>query len=45
MRRYVLTFAFILAGTALIVTGVILGDPASVLSKAIRICMECVGIG
>ena len=35
----------LLAGGALIVTGILAGDPAAVLQKAIRICMECVGIG
>ena len=35
----------LLAGGALVVTGILAGDPAAVLQKAIRICMECVGIG
>lgn len=29
----------------LIVTGIVQGQPAQVLAKAIRVCMECVGIG
>ena len=32
-------------GAILIVAGVILGQPAAVLAKAVRICMECVGLG
>lgn len=30
---------------ALIVLGIAQGQPAQVLAKAIRVCMECVGIG
>lgn len=33
------------AGIVLIAVGCILGQPDSVLAKAIRICLECVGIG
>ncbi len=33
------------AGIVLIAVGCILGQPDSVLVKAIRICLECVGIG
>ncbi|MBP5153218.1 MAG: thioredoxin [Lachnospiraceae bacterium] len=32
-------------GAILIIAGVILGQPAAVLAKAVRICMECVGLG
>jgi hypothetical protein len=27
------------------VTGTILGEPETVLNKAINVCMECIGIG
>ena len=33
------------AGLALTVIGIVKGDPAGVLAKAVKICMECVGIG
>jgi len=33
------------AGIALIVTGLVLGQNAAVLKKAIRICTECIGLG
>lgn len=33
------------AGLLLIGFGIIQGQPAQVLAKAVRICMECVGIG
>ena len=35
----------LLIGTALTTAGLLQGQYASVLAKAIRICMECVGIG
>ena len=35
----------ILAAGALIAFGIVQKQPAQVLAKAIRICMECVGIG
>lgn len=36
---------FALLGTLLIVVGILQGQPGLVMAKAIRICMECVGIG
>ncbi|MDD6967489.1 MAG: CD1871A family CXXC motif-containing protein [Candidatus Faecousia sp.] len=33
------------AALALIVLGIVQKQPAQVLAKAIRVCMECVGIG
>ena len=38
-------FILLAAGAALTVFGLWQGQYASVLAKAIRICMECVGIG
>lgn len=35
----------ICAGCILMGIGIFLGQPASVMAKAIRVCMECVGIG
>lgn len=33
------------AGIVLTAIGILRGQPAQVMAKAIRICMECVGIG
>lgn len=38
-------FILLAAGAALAAAGLLQGQYASVLAKAIRICMECVGIG
>ena len=35
----------LLAGVAMLCFGVWRGEAASVLSKAIKLCLECVGIG
>ncbi|MBQ1820017.1 MAG: hypothetical protein II117_00290 [Clostridia bacterium] len=34
-----------IAGTAFLLFGIFSGQAESVLKKAIRICMECIGIG
>lgn len=35
----------LLAAAALVIFGIAQGQPEQVMAKAIRICMECVGIG
>ena len=35
----------LLSAVAMILLGIRLGEADTVLSKAIRLCMECVGIG
>ena len=45
-KRKLLTGAIVLAAAAgMIVAGVLLGQYPQVLGKAIRICLECIGIG
>lgn len=45
MRKYLPAAILIVLAIVLIVIGIILQQPDSVLHKAIRICMECVGLG
>ena len=35
----------LVAALALIITGIVFGQYSQVLGKAIRICLECIGIG
>ncbi len=35
----------LVAGLAFVLVGILRGEAAVVLSKAIKLCMECVGIG
>ena len=43
--KVVSQIVLIVAGVAMVCFGVMRGEAATVLSKAIRICLECVGIG
>ncbi len=43
--RNILQFVLLIAGIAMIGYGAIRGEAATVLGKAIKLCLECVGIG
>ena len=44
-KKAVAQLIFIAAGVGMLCYGVMRGEADSVLGKAIRLCLECVGIG
>lgn len=45
MKRNVPAFIMIAIALFLIAAGVYLKQPSAVMRKAVRICMECIGLG
>lgn len=45
IEKNFLAIAVMLVGIALIVYGISRGQVTAVLNKAVRVCMECIGIG
>lgn len=45
MKRNLPACLVLIAAAALILAGIQQGQPSQVLTKAIRVCLECVGIG
>ncbi len=45
MKHRALQFALILFGSMLVITGIKRQEVHTVLTKAINICLECIGIG
>lgn len=45
MKKYVGTALLLLASVALIGAGISQGQPQQVLTKAIHVCLECIGVG
>ena len=41
----VVQVALLIGGIAMVCFGVIRGEAVAVLAKAIRLCLECIGIG
>ena len=45
MKRRLCAGILIVVSISLIIVGVITKQPGAVMRKAVRICMECVGLG
>lgn len=45
VKKSVLRFGALAVSAALIAAGLALGQHQEVLQKAVRICLECIGIG
>ena len=45
MKRYITAIILIILSAGLIAAGIIMHQPESILHKAVRICMECIGLG
>lgn len=45
MKKKIIRFSIAAVGIVLLVLGLMQGDYLDTLQKAIRICMECIGIG
>lgn len=45
MRKRIISIVLIVASIVLIAVGIVLKQNSAVVTKAIRICLECVGIG
>ncbi len=45
MKKKLLFGVLMVVSAGLVTTGIILKQPAMVLAKAVKICMECIGLG
>ena len=45
MKRNLMRIGGLTAGAVLIVLGIVRGEPAEIWEKAVRVCLECIGIG
>ena len=44
-KRNLPAFALLLTGAVFLTIGILRGENRTVLAKAVRICLECIGIG
>lgn len=44
-RKNIIRTVCLVIGCVLIMLGVLRGEPEAVLQKAVKLCLECIGIG
>lgn len=44
-QKFIMQSCLLLMGSAFIIYGAVRGEAATVLAKAVKICLECIGIG
>ena len=45
MKKYGITISLLVLGVIFVLFGIYRGEVQSVFSKAIHVCLECIGIG
>ncbi len=45
LKRNMKSLVILAAAAALIIAGLVMEQNAQVLSKAVRVCLECIGVG
>ncbi len=45
IKNRIVTLCFLLAGVLMLAMGIVRGEHYTVLEKATKICLECIGIG
>jgi len=44
-KRLVIVISLLVVSAGLVTAGVMRGEPAAVFTKAVNICLECIGLG
>ena len=45
MKPKIIRYVILAAGILLCVLGILRGEPADIMQKAVIVCLECIGIG
>ena len=44
-KRFIIAISLLVVSAGLVTAGVMRGEPAAVFTKAVNICLECIGLG